>query len=316
MKTPIIVGAGLAGLIAGHAWRNAHILEAAPEPRESHKALLRFRSEAVAHMTGVEFERVRVHKGIFSEGAFHKPNILLANLYSKKVLDGHIRGDRSIWNLDPVDRWIAPENLHERLLEGVSGRLTFDSPMDFSTRDPFVRPVVNTAPLPVVLNQLKLEAAGFDFERSSVQVMRWRLEGCKAYQTIYFPDPQTRVYRASITGDLLIVELVAEASGETRLPWNDYDICDLMAASFGVDLLNDGEKLASVEQKYGKIVSLPDAQRRAILYKLTSEHKIYSLGRFATWKNILLDDVVEDIAVIQRLMKTNGDQYELLRRFS
>jgi hypothetical protein len=30
------------------------------------------------------------------------------------------------------------------------------------------------------------------------------------------------------------------------------------------------------------------------------------IGRFATWRNILLDDVVDDIAVIKRLMRHGG----------
>jgi hypothetical protein len=64
--------------------------------------------------------------------------------------------------------------------------------------------------------------------------------------------------------------------------------------------------LESIDQKYGKIASIDDAVRKQLLFALTHNHTIYSLGRFATWRNILLDDVVNDIAAIKRLLKTNS----------
>jgi hypothetical protein len=38
---------------------------------------------------------------------------------------------------------------------------------------------------------------------------------------------------------------------------------------------------------------------------LTEEHNIYSLGRFATWRQLLLDDLVKDIGVIEKLIDGN-----------
>ena len=58
----MIVGAGLTGLIAAHAWPQALVVEAVSGPTGSHHALLRFRSDAVARLTGVEFRRVTVRK--------------------------------------------------------------------------------------------------------------------------------------------------------------------------------------------------------------------------------------------------------------
>jgi hypothetical protein len=48
------------------------------------------------------------------------------------------------------------------------------------------------------------------------------------------------------------------------------------------------------------------------LFRLTHERNIYSLGRFATWRNILLDDVVDDIAAIKKLLKANS-AYDIRR---
>ena len=42
--------------------------------------------------------------------------------------------------------------------------------------------------------------------------------------------------------------------------------------------------------------------RKEFLYYLTREFNIYSLGRFATWKQIILDDVVDDANKIMKLI--------------
>ena len=73
--------------------------------------------------------------------------------------------------------------------------------------------------------------------------------------------------------------------------------------------LNGGKPLVGIEtvnQKYGKIAPIDEGKRKALIGHLSTEHNIYSLGRFATWRNLLLDDVVQDIAVIKRLMNSDG----------
>jgi hypothetical protein len=203
-----IVGAGLAGLIAGHAWPQAKIFEAAPEPTAEHKALLRFRTNAVSALTGIEFRQVLVRKGIFYRGKFVAPNIALANCYALKCM-GHERlvGDRSIWATEPVQRFIAPDNFHAQLVEALRGRIEYDAPFDYVHN---IAPVVSTAPMPVVLKALNI-AAPVEFHRSGITVKRWRLENTDVFQTIYFPDPEYNLYRASITGDVLIAEYVDHA---------------------------------------------------------------------------------------------------------
>ena len=58
-----------------------------------------------------------------------------------------------------------------------------------------------------------------------------------------------------------------------------------------------------VEQRFGKIEPIADDERKSLLFRITHEHGVYSLGRFATWRNILLDDVVDDIVAIKRLAR-------------
>ena len=290
MTTPIIVGAGLAGLIAAHAWPTATVLEAAARPRAGHRALLRFRSEAVGRLTGIEFRRVTVRKGIWADFQFQAPAIRWANLYAQKVV-GRLAGDRSIWNLDTSERFIAPDNLYDQLLDSVGDRIHWGTNASFNAR----QLLVSTAPLPVVLRQLDI-AAPIEFPRAPIHVTRWHVPGADVFQTIYFPERGIGLYRASITGNVLIAESVS--------PIDEDDEKEIERA-FGIALGNC-ERLESVEQKYGKIAPVDDAVRKQLLFRLTHEHNIYSLGRFATWRNILLDDVVDDITMIKKLLKANN----------
>jgi hypothetical protein len=300
--TPVIVGAGLAGLIAAHAWPTARVLEAAPQPVSAHKALLRFRSDVVANLVGVDFRKVRVRKGIWWDSAFVAPDIRVANMYAQKVT-GSLSGDRSIWNLDPVDRYIAPDDLHERMLDAVGRRVEWGRNVNFAAMQGV--PVVNTAPLPVVLRSLDLSMPETTkFDRAAITVRRWKVPSCDVFQTIYFPDPTFGVYRASLTGDTLIAEFVHTPDA----PSNEREIT--AAFGFWPGELSDWEELPRVEQKYGKIQPLPEQQRKALLFRLTHEHNIFSLGRFGTWRNCLLDDVVHDISVIKRLLR-DGSAYDM-----
>ena len=289
-NTPIIVGAGLAGLIAAHAWPTATVLEAAPKPRAGHRALLRFRSEAVGRLTGIEFRKVTVRKGIWADYEFRQPAIRWANLYAQKVV-GRLAGDRSIWNLETSERFIAPDDLYEQLIDSVGDRIQWNTHASFQMR----HTLVSTAPLPLVLKQLGINAP-FEFPRAPIHVTRWHVPGADVFQTVYFPERGIGLYRASITGDTLIAESVD--------PIDEEDEKEIERA-FGLALGNC-ERLESVEQKYGKIAPVDDAVRKQLLFRLTHEHNIYSLGRFATWRNVLLDDVVDDITVIKKLLKANN----------
>lgn len=293
-----IIGAGLSGLIAAHAWPNVPLIEAAQEP-QLHRALLRFRSDNVARLTGIDFKKVLVRKGLWSRGEYRAPTIALANAYSAKVL-GRIIGDRSIWNLDAVERFIAPEDFQERLLDHVRARVTFNTADDFQGD----LPIISTAPMYVALGALNIPCSSA-FTRAAINVQRYRVPNCDAHQTVYFPDVSNRLYRASITGDVLIVESVVAAQQDEK-----YFIENDINEAFGI-YLEDCEKLGgTVRQQFGKIVNLPDSQRKHLMFTLTHDHGVYSFGRFAQWKNILLDDLVNDIAVIKRLLASGG-KYDL-----
>lgn len=304
-----IWGAGLSGLIAACAWPHAEVFEAqSRESLQTHKALLRFRSTAVAELTGVEFRKVRVNKGIWHEGAFVQPSILLANMYSKKVT-GNL-SDRSIWNLDAVDRYVAPDDFIEQLLNRHAGRIRWGEPGSFAKLDA-LQPVVSTIPLGKLIESVAAvhgqTAPQYwpDFPpmvRKPITVQRWKVPGADVFQTVYFPGSDARLYRASMTGDTLI----AESIGEDQYGLNTAFI----GLPFGIDH-KEMIPLGSVKQSYGKILPIDNTFRSNFILQASMNYNVFSLGRFATWRNILLDDVVKDIAVIRRLINTS--HYELAR---
>lgn len=305
-----IIGAGLSGLLAAHAWPTAPIIEAAPEPNESHKALLRFRSDVVSRLTGIEFRKVRVRKGIFysptgrwADGQLVGPDIKMANLYSRKVLG--VGRDRSIWDLAPVDRFIAPENFYAQLLDAVGHRVHWGTPFDFSQLREQEN-YISTMPMPAVM---KMTSTGLSldlrFNRKAIVVLRFRIPDCDVYQTVYFPNPEISLYRVSVTGDLLICEHMADdpEAVDGSLGW--------VEEAFGLDIASISP-LPPTIQRYGKIEPIDDSARKQLLFDLTHRYQIYSLGRFAIWKNVLLDDVANDIDVIKRLMRA-GTAYDKKR---
>lgn len=290
----MIIGAGYAGLIAAHAFPGKPIYEAQPEPREMHKALLRFRSDAVSQLTGIEFRAVTVRKGVWLCNKFCQPDIRLANMYSQKCL-GELRGDRSIWSVEPVTRYIAPETLYEQMVENVGARIYWDSSIELSPAVDLPQ-AITTAPLPVTLDQLNVTTEA-QFHHAPITVIRFRVPRCDLHQTVYFPTARHTLYRASITSDLLIAEFAGEPEGGWA---SDMELA--------LNLPLDIEPLEEAKQSYGKIAPIDETNRRAILGLLTTQHNVYSIGRFATWRNILLDDVVHDCGVVKRLMR--GDLYE------
>ena len=290
-----IYGAGIAGLLAGCMFQQARIFEASPENTAQHKAVLRFRSSAVGDAVGIDFRKVKVHKGLWLDGKAVTPSIQLSNWYSRKVI-GRL-ADRSIWNLEASERFIAPEDFIERLIERCAGRINWNHAL---TREEVLsekEPVISTLPMNLMVkfmaNELSREfiesAPTFNYE--PIVVRRWRIPNADVFQSVYFPGLDTSLYRASITGDLLIAEYV-DAS-------DDYPLFE----AFGLSE-RDCVPIEKVSQRYGKIAKINDSWRKQFIFYLTHEHNIFSLGRFGTWRNLLLDDVIQDVAVLKKLMNT------------
>lgn len=312
-----IIGAGLSGLIAATQFPQAQVFEANGPGAAQHRAVLRFRSDKLSRLIGIPFRRVTVRKSIYSTGRHMSPSIELANLYSRKTNGGYL--DRSIWNTEAVERYIAPEDIQQQLAELAGNRICWNTPIN-----PIhigEEPLISTMPMPQLLKMLRAKEMSDDdvpvnpysiaddqFKFASISVDRFRIRGADVYQTIYYPDHSTSVYRASMTGSLLIVERMQNwnpaisFSNGSSLPVVDSGNLDMVMHSFGI-LHADIEKVEiGHQQRFGKISPIDDAARRQFIYDSTVRHQVYALGRFATWRNILLDDVVDDVAIIRRLI--------------
>ena len=299
----MIIGAGLAGMIAAYVFPKEAVLEARSRDWVEHQALLRFRSNAVADLTGIPFKRVVVHKGIWYAG-WQTPNIAICNRYAQKTI-GRV-SDRSIWDISTVERWVAPPDLRERLADALEGRISWNTKADIEALSGRGRdPIISTIPLSVMVPLLAIDHIQFNY--APIRTTQLAVPNASAYQTVYFPTPSHPMYRASLTGDQLTCEWAGTAITDSEIRAAASDL----GSAFGIAELPErliaAAKHESHTQAFGKIAPMEESLRRRLILTLTQERHIYSLGRFATWRNILLDDIVHDAAVIKRLLNAEDD---------
>jgi hypothetical protein len=64
------------------------------------------------------------------------------------------------------------------------------------------------------------------------------------------------------------------------------------------------------EQPYAKILPIDNRIRQRFIIWASDEKRVYALGRFATWRpTLLLDDAVNDVRQIQKLISDPGSAY-------
>lgn len=308
----LIVGAGLSGLLAGVLNPTASIIEAREREDVTHRALLRFREDKISKATGIDFRRVVVRKEIFG-GVYPKDSsIWEANSYSMKV--SGVYSERSIWNLAPEERYIAPETFMEQMIEMCERRIGWNIQFreDMAVGN---LPIISTMPMPEMLKIFPVGSTPTPlFAYKSIVVDRYRIIGCDIYQTIYFPQDSTPIYRASISGDMLIIERIDDRLYPDEQNEFDHDAgLALVCSAFGI--VGELEPIhVNHRQQFGKIVAIDNDWRRKAILDLSVQHGIYSLGRFACWRNILLDDVYNDLFVIRRLLKSSHYEHHLTER--
>lgn len=300
-----IYGAGMAGLLASNMLRKLEhgVFEIQPSLPHNHSALLRFRSDVVAEATGIPFRKVRVRKGIMGlDGALHnESNIALDNLYSYKVTGQYL--DRSSANLTSSDRYIAPSDFIQQCSKNIS--IDYRSPLTLGELE-CNGPIISTIPMPTLMDIVgwpKEERPEF----SSIPI--WTIEvyvaGADIYQTVYFPGLDNPCYRISITGDKLIAEFVSDPDiGGYAL------LRDNIEKAFGI--FGVWRVIKKSCQQYGKLRPTDNAKRQAFIIHMTNEYECYSLGRFATWRQILLDDVVQDVRRIDTWMTSKSEYQRIM----
>ena len=296
--TAIIVGAGMAGLLAGCMIRDHHIIESQPSLPNNHHAVLRFRSSVVGDVVGIPFKKVRMMKCVQS---WQNPVADQLSYSHKTNGTAQLRSAISATG-EIADRFIAPSDFIQRMAE----MCTIQYGTEFDPSVPgALEPVISTIPMPSLMKLLGWGEGGRhipEFKTHKGFILQRSLKDVDAYCTVYDPDPSSAITRVSITGDKLIAELA----------WSQ-ETGKVLARA--MDLLGLPDRLVIPgnerwrEQRYAKILPINDAVRKNFILWATEKFGIYSLGRFATWRpGLLMDDIVNDVRVIQRLIN-GGSSY-------
>ena len=280
----------MAGLLAANMLRRhkPELREKQEDLPNNHDALLRFRNNSVGVATNIPFKKVKVRKAIKYDKVLHvEPNLYLSNLYSQKVTGSYL--DRSINNLDAVERYIAPSNLISLMSEGIN--ISYNNTLSNSTLSGDNK-IISTIPMPLLMQLTNWKDIP-DFKFKTIWSQRSEITNpeVNVNQTIYYPDPLTDYYRISVTGNVVIAEFI-------KPPLNSGpSIMTALREDFGIQ----PRRLSPIKQsemKYGKLLPIDEYTRKSFILWATQEFGIYSLGRFATWRQLLLDDVVKDVNVI------------------
>ena len=298
----LIVGAGMSGMLAAHYFRhlNPTIIEKQETLPNNHKALLRFRSEAVSDLTGIPFKKVSVSKCIkYGDVIIHVPDIFLCNNYSFKTT-GAIRS-RSISNLDDCTRYIAPSDFINKLSTGLA--INYDTEFTTNLLE-YKEPIISTMPVYLLAKALGYEGLPH-LKTKPISTLAFELDmDIDVYQTVYFPGDEP-YYRASITGNRFIVETAEEDIDDLDMPLVYESMLHILDSAFGIDYKGDA-KLELNHQPYGKLIECDTNEVKKFIGWASNTHNIYSLGRWGTHRQILMDDVVNDIKVIDKMIRSNN----------
>jgi hypothetical protein len=103
-----------------------------------------------------------------------------------------------------------------------------------------------------------------------------------------------------LNGDTIIIEATKQ------LREDDFQ---MVRDSFRIWFSSKPAEIELHVQKYGKIISASSQERKDLILHMTMEAELYSLGRFATWREkVMLDDVLIDIYKIKELIA--GHKYD------
>lgn len=308
----------MAGLLAGCMFRaDGQIYESAPMLPNNHHALLRFRSNTISTYLNIPFTEVDVMK---ITKPWRNP-VADAMAYSEKCTGR--RTLRSILTAQGKveQRYIAPPDFIQEMERHQINAVRYGTIIDrqwLQLACDRKQPVISTMPMPALMEMLGYEDDSLKFEHTTGLVLQIDLpQDTDVCATIYYPQPDFDVSRASLTGGLLQIECPVRWAGSNvdtvADSWMEdqsrvlSSIVQPVLHDFGLE--DNWVRYTVKRQRYAKILPVDDRARKRFIMWATDNWGIYSLGRFAVWKpGLLLDDVFHDIQAIQRMMDSTNYQ--------
>ena len=323
-----ILGAGWAGMIAAEFWPTAEIYEHDPCAATltgTTGAFIRCRTPSAAMVLRAPSRPVTVHRAVATVTWDTHTDVqpLDAALYARKTAPAGALSTRSIhkccaapagsdncrYLLLPDDLVAARQRADIRVRYGVTSG---DVAEVLCGATPAV-PVVSTLPLDLTLRHL-----GADFRapprpgRTTARggfVLETELRACDVdfCWTVYVPSSNTEISRITITGGRAIVEFMPPEGGVEY----GTDSIEAFAAHALFQLFNVmPEDIVQWNwHRAHKIAATPEyvAWAHEVVYRLSVERGIYSLGRAATGRRgVTVDDLPQDCRVINKLLRTRS----------
>jgi len=303
----VIIGAGLAGIAAKNYFSagNPITIDSRAESEGwSHKALMRIRDPALGNLIKCPLRKINAYKFIYYQNKIYdtyQPN--LSNMYSLKVSEGI--SERSIDKLGWEERYLIEGDLDEKGIQFNKKVISIKDREIFCLDGSSYKydKAISTIPLPVLAKACNINVKDIDFKSKSfsitVRIIPLKVD-CAVNQTAYFPGNNWGIYRATLQEDKIIIEELGDNYG---IEINTYAL-EMIAKSFGItqSILNL-EKTEIYVQENGKISPINNEYRKFLILELTEYFGIYSLGRYATWRNITSEDIIPDLNKISQLME-------------
>lgn len=324
-----ILGAGWAGMIAAEFWPTAQIYERDPQAATltgTTGAFIRCRNPNAAMILQAPCRNVAVHRAVANATWDTHTNVqpLDAALYARKTAPCGVLSARSIHSctsraamgngaerylLLPDDLVAARQRANTRVRYGATSG---DVSEVLCGATPAV-PVVSTLPLDLTLRHLGTNfRAPLRPERTTARggfVLETELRACGVdfCWTVYVPSSNTEISRITITGGRAIVEVMPPEGG------TEYgtDSIEAFAAHALFQLFNVmPEDIVQWNwHRVHKIAATPEyvAWAHEVVYRLSVERGIYSLGRAATGRRgVTVDDLPQDCRVINKLLRARS----------
>jgi hypothetical protein len=309
----IVIGAGLSGLIAASMMRDSCecIIEQQESLPNNHSALLRFKTSVVGDAVGIPFRKVKVMKAV---DRWSNPVADALNYSMKATGKAELRSVTTAAG-EVEERFIAPDDFISRLGKQVGSLIAYGSSPDELLKQPKDRrpAIISTIPMPSLMMALGWgDAPMFKSVGGDVITCDLPPNDINACVTVYVPSPHKLPYRVSVTESRLIIEI---SDCTTGIGLSGAAVEDAITEALHVLGLSHLKTFVfqnhtHKRMKYAKITPIDERVRKRFIMWASAEHGVFSLGRFATWRpGLLLDDLVNDVRVIQRIARDSGETY-------